>query len=187
MPVFPKRKKNIPEWNTEYPDCVRRPADAPSAESPLEEEDRPAHLLSANSPLDCGMVEETLKEAGVPFLKKDRESGGYMHVYMGYSVFGADYFVPSRLLNRANAALEAALPNLTAPAADTSPETDAAPEPDDPETGRAGRLWKRFTLISVILIVCVLLFAYFYNVYQMSRAAVAAARPPIVTSERESR
>lgn len=67
--------------------------------------DEPAYLTSGSTETDCSLIEGCLRTADIPFLKKDREYGSFMRVYMGYSVFGSDYYVPSTLLLKAKQAI----------------------------------------------------------------------------------
>lgn len=51
-------------------------------------------LLAANlSQLDATMIAALLADAGVPHFIKDRGIGGYMKLYMGYTVYGQDIYV----------------------------------------------------------------------------------------------
>ena len=50
----------------------------------------------------CGILEEEK----IPFLAKDRGAGEAVRVVTGYSMYGCDIFVPSDLLEKANALLD---------------------------------------------------------------------------------
>ena len=51
-------------------------------------------ILATNlSQLDASMLSSLLEASGIPSFVKDRGSGGYMRVYMGYTVFGQDVYV----------------------------------------------------------------------------------------------
>ena len=52
------------------------------------------------------MMEKMLEEYGIPCFIKDLESGGYMNIYMGYSVFGSEIYVREGDLERAKSLLE---------------------------------------------------------------------------------
>ena len=47
------------------------------------------------------MYEELLKEENIPYLKKDRGTGGAMRIMMGQSFYGTDIYVPEGELERA--------------------------------------------------------------------------------------
>lgn len=60
-----------------------------------------AFLLSAVDSIEADMIESILRANDIPVMKKYRESGGYMKIVMGNSIYGVDLFVPEQLLDRA--------------------------------------------------------------------------------------
>lgn len=68
---------------------------------PSEEYDSEAYLTSVSNGLEAEVVEGLLRSNGIPVLKKFREAGGYLEIYMGGSNFGVDLYVPSKLLETA--------------------------------------------------------------------------------------
>jgi hypothetical protein len=64
-------------------------------------EDEAAYLTSVSNKIEAEMLEALLNSNGIPVLKKSREAGGYLDIYMGATVYGVDLYVPSRLLERA--------------------------------------------------------------------------------------
>jgi hypothetical protein len=58
-------------------------------------------LVSANDGIELAMIEGRLRSAGIPYYLKNKETGSYMKVLMGYSVFGVDIYVPSNFLFKA--------------------------------------------------------------------------------------
>ncbi len=50
----------------------------------------------------CGILEEE----EIPFLVKDRGAGEAVRVVTGYSMYGCDIYVPTALLEKANALLD---------------------------------------------------------------------------------
>ncbi len=58
-------------------------------------------LTTAYDPTYLAIVKSILEDAKIPFLTKDRGSGAAMRVIMGYSMFGADVFVPKELYETA--------------------------------------------------------------------------------------
>jgi hypothetical protein len=113
MPFCPVCKSEYRDGFKNCVDCGHELVDSIPSKPPKEEkrevyiDDEPAFLTSGSSTIECGTIEGCLKTACIPFLKKDRETGGYMTVYMGFSVFGSDYYVPSKLLSKAKATLDA--------------------------------------------------------------------------------
>ena len=61
--------------------------------------DRPAndksltHLCTFHDPVSLAIAEEMLTEAQLPFLKKERGSGGAVRLITGFQSFGTDLFV----------------------------------------------------------------------------------------------
>ncbi|MHB8130734.1 MAG: putative signal transducing protein [Mobilitalea sp.] len=53
----------------------------------------PCILASNVSQLDATMICALLEDAGIPFFIKDRGSGGYLKIYMGFTVYGQDIYV----------------------------------------------------------------------------------------------
>lgn len=50
-------------------------------------------LTTVTNPCELLIVESILKDADIPYLKKDRGSGGTVKVITGYTIFGTDIFV----------------------------------------------------------------------------------------------
>lgn len=59
----------------------------------LMEAMEPQLLYSSSDQMQAVMVISLLEDAKIPILVKDVGSGGYMKIYMGYSVFGSDIYV----------------------------------------------------------------------------------------------
>lgn len=66
------------------------------------------------------LVQSLLREAGIPFLCKDRGAGGAVRLLAGYNMYGADLFVREE---DASAALE-----LLSPAEEDGEDETAIPE-----------------------------------------------------------
>lgn len=65
-------------------------------------------LMTVYNPAELAVVQSVLKDAEIPFLAKDRGSGGSMKIIAGYSVFGTDIFVLEEHLEVARALFESA-------------------------------------------------------------------------------
>lgn len=63
-------------------------------------------LLSAASSIEADMIEAILKSNDIPVLKKYKESGGYLKIYMGDTIYGVDLYVPQPLLDKAREIIE---------------------------------------------------------------------------------
>ncbi len=105
----------------------------------MPENDVEAFLLSVSSSMEADMIESLLKANDIPVLKKYRESGGYMMIMMGSTIYGVDLYVPSDMLDKAReivdgsreASQDAAFPDNVKPEG-TIGET---PEEEDGENG----------------------------------------------------
>ena len=63
------------------------------------------HLTTAFTPEELLVLESILRDAEIPYLRKDRGSGTTVKVIMGYSIFGTDLYVRSEDLETALALL----------------------------------------------------------------------------------
>ncbi len=54
---------------------------------------REVFLMTLGDDMQVEIIEEELKNAGIPLLKKHREGGAYLNIYMGKSMFGVDLYV----------------------------------------------------------------------------------------------
>lgn len=61
--------------------------DHPASEGSL------SHLCTFHDPVSLSIAEEILTEAQLPFLKKERGSGGAVRLITGFQSFGTDLFV----------------------------------------------------------------------------------------------
>lgn len=50
-------------------------------------------LMTVGEDLQVEIIEQELKKAGIPLLKKHREGGDYLSIYMGKSMYGVDLYV----------------------------------------------------------------------------------------------
>jgi len=101
-----------PKCKTEYIDGVSKCADCGSTltnNPPIEPEqirgeyveDEAEFMTSTDDTVTSKMFEARLQSAGIPFLVKPHAGKGYIGPVVGYSVYGDDIFVPSKLLERA--------------------------------------------------------------------------------------
>lgn len=51
------------------------------------------YLMTVGEDMKAEIIEEELKKAGIPLMKKYREGGGYLNIYMGKSMYGVDLYV----------------------------------------------------------------------------------------------
>lgn len=65
-----------------------------------------SHLLSVTDPLAAEIIESLLIANQIPVLKRFRQAGGYLSIYMGMATFGVDVYVPSNRLAEAREIVE---------------------------------------------------------------------------------
>lgn len=58
-------------------------------------------LLTANDGIEAHLVQSILADYNIPAFLRHRESGAYMELYMGMTMFGIDIYVPSKDLPEA--------------------------------------------------------------------------------------
>lgn len=58
-------------------------------------------LVSIANSIEAEIVATLLASYNIPVIKRYREAGGYLEIYMGGSTFGVDLFVPEDLLAKA--------------------------------------------------------------------------------------
>lgn len=69
--------------------------------------DPPEFLITAVDVIDAELIESFLGTNNIPVLKKFRESGDYLNIFMGNTNLGIDMYVPSKLFDEAKRLLEA--------------------------------------------------------------------------------
>lgn len=85
-------------------------------------------LANLLDPLESEMLQDLLRQEGIPVLAKDKESGGYLKIYMGYSMFGEDLYVRESDYERAQELMQSLCQNCDAAINEAQPEAfdDAA-------------------------------------------------------------
>jgi hypothetical protein len=66
----------------------------------------PVKIKSAVSNIDAELIINLLHNNNITCFKKSRGSGGYMNIYMGYSVYGEDIYVDRTDYEKANQLLD---------------------------------------------------------------------------------
>ncbi len=70
-------------------------------ENSYTEYDREVYLVSAANSIEAEVMEALLTSNQIPVLKKYKEAGAYLEIYMGLTNFGVDLYVPSEQIVRA--------------------------------------------------------------------------------------
>ena len=73
----------------------------------MTQADKEAFLITVNSEIDAVIVQDILKQNGIPSLKKHKGMGEYLTVVTGMSSLGIDIFVPASILESAKEIVEA--------------------------------------------------------------------------------
>jgi len=94
--------------------------------SGTEYDDEAAYLTSVSNRIEAEMIEALLNSHGIPVLKKSREAGGYLDIYMGATIFGVDLYVPSKLLKKAKEIIASNPENVEEDVQDYSEEEDSS-------------------------------------------------------------
>lgn len=63
-------------------------------------------LLQAANEIEATIIESILASEGIPVIKKYKEAGEYLKIYMGMTNYGVDIYVPSRLKEEAELLLD---------------------------------------------------------------------------------
>lgn len=58
-----------------------------------DKQTEPVKLTTINTQFESDMLLAILEDNGIPAYRQHQGSGGYMAIYMGYSVFGSDIYV----------------------------------------------------------------------------------------------
>lgn len=120
MPFYPKCRVEYRGSFHKCSECGRDLVDDLGPEIGEDEIDSEStFLITAVNSMEADVIEAILHAEGIPVLRKYKEAGGYMMIYMGRTIFGVDLYVPSPLLNKAreiietsrNASCDAAFPD----------------------------------------------------------------------------
>lgn len=68
--------------------------------------EEPVLLTTVSSNYQLGLIKSILEENHIPCLMQERESGGYMRIYAGGSIFGTDIYVAPDNLEMAKELIE---------------------------------------------------------------------------------
>jgi hypothetical protein len=93
----PKCRKDYDDSVIICPECGEKliPA-SPETERIEYEAMKPVKLVNVTNHIDAGIIMNLLLNNDIPCFKKDKFLGGYMNLYMGYSVYGEDIYVDER-------------------------------------------------------------------------------------------
>lgn len=102
MPWCPECKIEYREGIDKCSDCGHDLVDEPEHDGPEQDQKcREAFLTTAAGNIEADMIEAILKDNGIPVLRRYREAGGYLMVFMGGTIYDIDLYVPVKLLDKA--------------------------------------------------------------------------------------
>lgn len=102
MPWCPDCKTEYEEGYENCSDCGVKLVDENPQEGNMNDgNDNPELLITVADGMQADILESKLKFYGIPVMRKHRETGALLTVYMGASPFGVDLYVPSELLENA--------------------------------------------------------------------------------------
>lgn len=104
-------------------------------------------LVSTNNRVQEMMIAGLLADAQIPFLTRENGSGGYMKIYMGFSVFGSEIYVSHQDYERAKELLDSCLPELEITEAESG-----RPEESDAQLQNVGAARKRWLFLTLIIL-----------------------------------
>jgi len=105
MPWCPKCKAEYRDGFSQCTDCNISLIDNNLKEHEKEKEEenkenrndiysmKPCKLISVSDHTEAAMIGARLDDAGIPFFTEDHGCGGYLKLYMGFTVYGEDIYV----------------------------------------------------------------------------------------------
>lgn len=102
----PKCKCQFIEGISICPDCqVELVEQLPQDSIEGSDEFEAVKLISTSNNIESDMIIDLLTNNDIPSFKKSKGSGGYMNIYMGYSIYGEDIFIARTDYQKAKALL----------------------------------------------------------------------------------
>jgi hypothetical protein len=97
MPWCPKCKAEYQDGYSTCRDCGCELVEELEQEKQEEiEYDQEVFLTSVRDEIEASIIEVKLAQSCIPIMKKHKETGAYLSIYMGATPFGIDLYVPSK-------------------------------------------------------------------------------------------
>lgn len=90
---------------------------------------RPVRLISVENEVHARMIAGVLEGNSIKCWIRDKESGGYMSIYMGFSVFGKDLYVDEADVDRARELVDGIEAEVGAEGTEKMAEEEDIPAP----------------------------------------------------------
>jgi hypothetical protein len=159
------------EGFTICPDCSVRLVANLSEDTTIKKEDtgdlikieamKPVKIKTVANQIEAELILNLLHNNNIPCFKKDIAAGGYMNIYMGYSVYGQDLYVDEGDYQRAIELLNEVLDDEEAVEAEEEELNSTTEKHVKKPLYLRGRTVIRIVLLSyVLIIILVLLFQY---------------------------
>lgn len=127
------------------------------------EYDAGAYLVSAANSIEAEMIEALLNSNQIPVLKKFKEAGAYLDIYMGSTNLGVDLYVPSKLREKAKEIIESDH-GIAAETEQQNPDEDTAELCEKYNKKRRIRTW--IILLFFIPGLIWIIIEYLYTLYR---------------------
>lgn len=118
----------------------------------------PCLLISVTDEIQAKLIEGVLLDSNIPFYIKDRECGGFLKVYMGFSVFGTDIYVEKNNYDKAKEIIDACF---------AESDNDNDYEPLDEKDNRSFRVRKAVMRIVVFILLLPIAFSILSVVFSI--------------------
>jgi len=93
----PKCRREYNEDISICPDCHEKlVTELPKGAEERLEAMHPVMLKSVGSVVEAELIANLLRNSNIPALRKSTGVGGYMNIYMGYSIFGEEIYVDEK-------------------------------------------------------------------------------------------
>lgn len=112
----------------------------------------PVKVLSTDNAISAEMAAGLLQQKEIPCYIKDLETGNYLSIYMGYSVFGKEIYVDKEDYERAKKLLESVTPDNTSPKVEMN--------------GKASKMPRIAAWFALIVVVVPIIFALINSVWK---------------------
>lgn len=121
---------------------------------PFEQEtgDHEVYLTTLNNKMDADVVEALLNSNDVPVLRKYKNQGGYISIYMGDFFSGIDFYVPSKSYELAKSLIDQNISSGNQPEINENGDNDLLSEEKQIQSKRSVRAtWILLIFVAPIL------------------------------------
>jgi hypothetical protein len=102
----PKYKQEYQGNDKNCPDCKVELVELLPLEKNGRDPLKAVKVATASNEIEAGLIMDLLLNNQIPCYKKSKGAGGYLNIYMGYSVYGEEIYVAEKDYQRAKALLD---------------------------------------------------------------------------------